>query len=128
MNIQNRVMTITALVLLAAFSILPMKAMASGYDSNMEGKGSGTMMDEGHMQMHKQYALDGYCPVAIHKGMYLKGNGHFVTEYKGKVYKFVKFEAQKAFLENPEMFLQDVGQKYHELKIKNDGSMPKGSY
>lgn len=126
MNNQKQVITITAILFAAVFTMLPLKAMASGYDSDMEGKRSGTMMD--NKNMHGQYALDGYCPVAIHKGMYLKGNDRFVTEYKGKVYKFVKFEAQKAFLENPEMFLQDVEKKYHQLKMKNKGSMPKGSY
>jgi len=74
--------------------------------------------------MPQSFVLHGYCPVALHKGMFLKGNPHFVTEYQGKVYTFVKAEAQKAFIEHPEVFLADAAAQYDILKNKHsEGSM-----
>jgi len=126
MKDQKRMIIVLTTFLFSAVLFLPVKAMASGYDTGIT-KGSGSMTDDGHAHMDEmgEYALNSYCPVAIHKGMFLKGNHHYVTEYKGKVYKFVKFEAQKAFLENPEVFLQNVEQKYQDLKEQSMGSHTK---
>lgn len=122
----KRIISVTVFMLSLTGVVFSGVSLASGYNRSMEGKGSGVSM--GSENSHGGYALDGYCPVAIHKGMYLKGNDHFVTEYNGKVYKFVKFEAQKAFLENPEIFLKDVDKKYKQLKMSKGAAKPKGSY
>jgi len=61
-------------------------------------------------------AIDGFCPVCVLSGVKAKGSDHFVTEYKGKVYKFAGMKQQKEFLEDPEKYAADLDAKYKALK------------
>lgn len=61
-------------------------------------------------------AIDGFCPVCILSGKKNKGNDHFITEYKGKIYKFAGMAQQKEFLEDPEKYVTDLDAKYKALQ------------
>ncbi len=65
-------------------------------------------------------AIKGFCPVCIINNMYMEGNDNFVTVYKGKTYKFVGFDQQKMFLNDPEKFLKGLEAKYEALSQKNE--------
>ena len=83
-------------------------------DKAMMMKDSAMMADH----MDADVAISGYCPVCVVHGMMNKGSDHFVTEYKGKVYKFPAMEQQKAFLENPEEYTKDLDMKFKQLSGK----------
>jgi len=73
--------------------------------------------------------IDGYCPVCITNGKYIKGNPNFSTEYKGKTYYFPGFDQQKMFINDPETYITGLEKKYQELKEQSkEADMPKGSY
>lgn len=79
------------------------------------------MMDKGRDKMgtestKAETAINGFCPVCVIHGMAMKGSDHFVTEYKGKLYKFVGFKEQKMFIEDPEQYIKDLDVKFQELK------------
>ncbi|MDE2026963.1 MAG: hypothetical protein KGJ11_00300 [Candidatus Omnitrophica bacterium] len=61
-------------------------------------------------------AIGGFCPVCVLDGVKTKGNDHFVTEYKGKIYKFAGFGPQKEFMEDPEKYVNDLDAKFQQLK------------
>jgi len=63
-----------------------------------------------------EVAIDGFCPVCVLSGEKVKGNDHFITEYKGKIYKFVGMTQQKEFLEDPEKYATDLDAKFQQLK------------
>lgn len=78
-------------------------------------------------------AIDGFCPVCIHKGMMAEGSPKFATEYKGKVYYFASFKSQKAFINDPEKYIADLEKRYEALKSKamegyKGSGMEKGSH
>ena len=54
--------------------------------------------------------VQGYDLVSYHtEKRPLKGNGHFVSEYKGITYQFVNKANQKKFAKNPEKYLPAYG-------------------
>ena len=67
-------------------------------------------------QKAETVAMNGYCPVCITKGKYVQGTSKFSTAYKGKIYHFPGFKQQKAFINDPENYLQNVEEKYKKLK------------
>ena len=74
-------------------------------------------------------AIDGYCPVCITNGMYVKGSPKFSTEYKGKIYHFPGFDQQKMFITDPEAYIAGLEKKYKDLKEQSKGAdTQKGSY
>ncbi len=105
-------------------------ALSSGVVSSFAAEGS--HMDDSQMQAGRaDAAIDGYCPVCITKGKYMKGNPKFSTEYKGKVYYFPGFDQQKMFLNDPEAYIQNLDEKYKKLKMGAEGQgskMPEGSH
>lgn len=128
----NITLTIAAFIF-GLVLIHPSNSMASGYD-----KGSGGIEEGQHSEMKgslgtegkANVAISGYCPVClINGGKVVKGNNNFVTEYDGKVYKFLGFEQQKMFFENPEKYIQNLESKFNEMKNSKDGkgSGQKGS-
>ena len=91
--------------------------------SSYAAEGSHMDTDGSHMEMGKtDVAIDGYCPVCITKGKYMKGNPKFSTEYKGKVYYFPGFDQQKMFVNDPEAYIQNLEKKYMDLKMQSEGS------
>lgn len=105
-------------------------ALSFGVGSSFAAEGSHMDMDGSHMEMGKaDVAIDGYCPVCITKGKYMKGNPKFSTEYKGKVYYFPGFDQQKVFINDPEAYVADLEKKYQDLKMQAEGShMEEGSH
>ncbi|MGE0267913.1 MAG: hypothetical protein AB7S78_05620 [Candidatus Omnitrophota bacterium] len=98
-------------------------ALSSGVVSSFAAEGSHMDMDGSHMEMGKaDVAIDGYCPVCITKGKYMKGNPKFSTEYKGKVYYFPGFDQQKMFVNDPEAYIQNLEKKFMDLKMQSEGS------
>ena len=96
-------------------------ALNSGVVSSFAAEGS--HMDGSHMEEGKaDVAIDGYCPVCITKGKYMKGNPKFSTGYKGKVYYFPGFDQQKMFINDPEAYIQNLEKKYMDLKMQSEGS------
>ena len=74
-------------------------------------------MGKMEMMENPKWEIDGYCPVSVMKGASLmQGLGQFVTEYQGKIYKFMGFEQQKMFFQSPEDFINGLKEKYDELK------------
>lgn len=73
-------------------------------------------------------AISGFCPVCVVNGMKVKGSDHFVTEYKGKVYRFAGFEQQKMFFESPDRYTQDIERKYMKLEAEETSQMREGSH
>ena len=104
-----------ALVLALGFisiGLKPSYADDANMGSGMMGNSMGNMMDNSKAQV----AASGYCPVCLLSGMAMKGSDHFVTEYKGKIYKFSNMEMQKAFIENPDQYAsQDLDAKLQQL-------------
>ena len=106
-----------ALFLLSFLIVKPSLLMAAEH-------GGTTMMEGSHMEEKGDVAIKGYCPVCvINMGVKVKGSDHFVTEYKGKVYKFVSIDQQKMFLADPEKYVKDLDAKF--MAIKDDGMMKK---
>jgi YHS domain-containing protein len=98
-------------------------ALSSGVVSSFVAEGSHMDMDGSHMEEGKaMVAIDGFCPVCITKGKYMKGNPKFSTEYKGKVYYFPGFDQQKMFINDPEDYIQNLEKKYMDLKMQAEGS------
>jgi YHS domain-containing protein len=103
-------------------------ALSSGVVSSFAEEGSHMDMDGSHMDKDMGgVSIDGYCPVCITKGKYVKGSPKFSTEYKGKVYYFPGFDQQKMFINDPETYIMDVEKKYQDLKKQAEGSMMKDS-
>jgi len=74
-------------------------------------------------------AINGYCPVCITKGKYVRGDSKFSTLYKGKVYHFPGFNQQKMFINDPEAYLDGLEAKYRALKANPQGTKKKsGTY
>lgn len=73
-------------------------------------------------------AISGFCPVCVVNGMKVEGSDHFVTEYKGKVYRFAGFKQQKMFFESPDTYTKDIERKYMELEAKGGSQMGEGSH
>jgi len=63
-----------------------------------------------------EVAISGFCPVCVFSGKKVEGNDHFITEYKGKIYKFAEMAKQKEFLEDPETYTKDLDAKFQKLK------------
>ncbi len=119
MNTRTNVL-LTAVMATALFTLTPNIVMAE----KMEGS-------HGMMEQDKSVAIKGFCPVCVINGMKVKGSDHFVTEYKGKVYKFPSIEQQKMFLADPEKYVQDLDAKFNALKdteMKKDNMMMEGSH
>ncbi len=75
------------------------------------------MMDHGMMK--NEVAIGGFCPVCLLHGMEMKGSDDFVTEHKGKIYKFSSKAMQKAFENDPERYSsQEVEAKYEAMRDK----------
>ncbi len=104
--------------------------LSSGVVSSFAAEGSHMEMDGSHMEMDASrmdagkadVAIDGYCPVAISKGMYVKGDEQYSTEYNGKTYYFVGSRPLEIFMNDPESYLQDLERKYEQLKMQSGGS------
>ena len=95
-------------------------ALSFGVVSSFAVEDSHGMM----MEKNESVAIKGYCPVCvINMGTKVKGSDHFVTEYKGKVYKFVSIDQQKMFLADPEKYVTNLDAKFNALK--DDGTMKK---
>jgi YHS domain-containing protein len=62
-----------------------------------------------------EVAISGFCPVCVLKGAAVKGSDNYVTEYKGKIYKFAGFDQQKMFIEDPETYTTDLDAKFRQL-------------
>ena len=103
--------------------------LALGFSSSAYA-GEGSHMEDGSMKAGKgEVAIDGYCPVCITMGKYVKGDPQFSTEYKGKVYYFPGFDQQKMFINDPETYIAKLEMKYQDLKKQTEGSgMIKDSY
>ncbi len=114
----NIKLLLTVILTTAALTFLPHVLRAEG----MEG-GQGMMEDKNHEAI--DVAIHGFCPVCVINGMKVKGKDNFVTEYKGKVYKFAGIDQQKMFLADPEKYITDLDAKFNALK--DDGMMKKGS-
>lgn len=78
-------------------------------------KSQTAMMGDMKEDSKAQTAISGFCPVCVIHGMAMKGSNNFVTEYKGKVYKFAGFNEQKMFIENPEEYITDLEIKFQQL-------------
>ena len=76
-------------------------------------------MKGGMADMKKpEVAVEGHCPVCMMAGMHMEGKDEFMTEYKGKVYKFESDEHKKMFLADPEKYTKDLDAKYKEMESK----------
>jgi YHS domain-containing protein len=78
-------------------------------------------------------AIHGFCPVCVLDGEKVKGKDEFTTEYKGKVYEFADFNAQKKFINDPEKYVANLDAKFNALKDggmmkKEGGMMEEGSH
>ena len=76
------------------------------------------MMDNTKSDSKAEVAISGYCPVCALHGIQTKGSDNFVTEYNGKIYKFMDFSTQKAFIESPEEYTKDLEAKFQALMKK----------
>lgn len=83
-------------------------------NNSMEMKGNAADMKK------PEVAIEGDCPVCMMAGMHMEGKDEFMTEYNGKVYKFENEEHKKAFLADPEKYVQGLDAKYEEME-KNEG-------
>ena len=103
-------------VLFIVFGIMVIVPNISRAEMMKDDKGM-MMKDEGMMNgdkmMKAEEAIGGYCPVCLVHGMSTKGSNNFVTEYKGKVYKFSNMEMQKEFISNPEKYATEAAAKFH---------------
>ena len=99
----------------------------------------GKMMKEGEA-MEKEMAeavvaIEGYCPVSITKGKFIKGSPEFIVEHEGKTYYFVSEELRQHFIVDRGQFLHALEDKFMKLKeeamkeeaMKSGGEMMKGS-
>ena len=105
--------SLNVLLMLIILGVVVMSPLISYAD--MKGK-DGQTMNSMKDNNKTKVAISGYCPVCVIHGMAMKGKDHFVTEYKGKVYKFVGFNEQKTFIENPEEYTKDLEMKFQQLK------------
>jgi len=137
MKRKTIVLTIS-MFLIGFFVVQPAIVMASGHDSGMK-KGSPGHIEEGKQKQMKgspskkddtETALSGYCPVCLLDDALVEGKSNFVTEYKGKVYRFAGFEQQKKFLDDPEKYIQGAKKKLNELinKVKKGTYKGSGGY
>ena len=67
-----------------------------------------------------EVAIEGNCPVCLSEGMEMKGKDEFMTEYKGKIYKFESMEHKNLFLADPEKYLKDLDAKYKAMESKEE--------
>ncbi len=119
-------LVLTAFAASAALVFMPHMAKAEG----VEGSHGMMMDDKDHGAA--EVAIHGFCPVCVINGTKVKGKDHFITEYKGKVYKFAGIDQQKMFLADPEKYVADLDAKFDTLKdegmMKKDGGMVEGSH
>ncbi len=101
-------------VLFLVFGAMILSSNISRAEMMKEDKGM--MMGDMKENSKVETAISGYCPVCVIHGMPMKGIDHFITEYKGKLYKFSNIEMQKAFIENPEEYTKDLEMKFEQLK------------
>jgi len=109
MNTKTK-LVLTAFAVSTALVFTPHALKAQGTGGNW-----GVADDKGQESM-TPVAIDGFCPVCVLSGVKNKGNDHFVTEYKGKIYKFAGMVQQKEFLEDPEKYVTDLDAKFQQLK------------
>ena len=104
-------------VLFIAFGIMVIVPNISRAEMMKDDKGM-MMEDEGMMSgdkmMKTEEAIGGYCPVCLVHGMSMKGSNNFVTEYKGKLYKFSNMEMQKEFVNDPEKYATEAKAKFQK--------------
>ena len=102
-------------VLFITFGIMVIVPNISRAEMMKDDKGM-MMKDEGMMSgdkmMKTEEAIGGYCPVCLVHGMSMKGSNNFVTEYKGKLYKFSNMEMQKEFVYSPEKYATEAEAKF----------------
>jgi len=108
MNTKTK-LVLTAFTASVVLVFTPYAVKAQGIGDNQ-----GVVDDKGQESM--TVAIDGFCPVCILSGVKTKGNDHFITEYKGKIYKFAGMAQQKEFLEDPEKYVTDLDAKFQQLK------------
>ncbi len=105
MNTKTK-FVLTAVAASAILVFTPYAVKAQGVNPGVTDKGQESI----------SVAIDGFCPVCVLSGKKNKGNDHFVTEYKGKIYKFAGMKQQKEFLEDPEKYVADLDAKYKVLQ------------
>ncbi|PIQ90016.1 MAG: hypothetical protein COV72_00090 [Candidatus Omnitrophica bacterium CG11_big_fil_rev_8_21_14_0_20_42_13] len=112
-------------IVLTVFAcVLSLSLVANTFASEGNQMKGSAMADE-----KASVAIDGYCPVCITNGMYVKGSPKFSTEYKGKIYHFPGFDQQKMFINDPDTYIAGLEKKYKELKEQSKGSdMQKGPH
>ena len=113
-----RIVLMVVLFLLGFVLSRPLTVKAAEGMMNMEGN---SMMDmKGNMagMAKPEVAVEGHCPVCMMAGMHMEGKDEFMTEYKGKVYKFESDEHKKMFLADPEKYTKDLEMKYNEMESK----------
>ena len=101
-------------VLFIAFGVMVIVPNISRAEMMKDDKG---MMNEdkmmnGDKMMKAKEAIGGFCPVCLVHGMPMKGSKNFVTEYKGKLYKFSNMEMQKEFVYSPEKYATEAEAKF----------------
>ena len=104
-------------VLFIAFGIMVVVPNISRAEMMKDDKGmmmKGDNMMGGDKMMKAKEAIGGYCPVCLVHGMSMKGSNNFVTEYKGKLYKFSNMEMQKEFVNDPEKYATEAEAKFHK--------------
>ena len=100
---------------LAVFLVVCGMVAAAPVASYADMENQAAMMGNMQEDSKAQTAISGFCPVCVIHGMAMKGSNNFVTEYKGKVYKFVGLKEQKMFIENPEAYIKGLEAKFQEL-------------
>ena len=95
-------------VLFIAFGIAVIIPNISRAEMMKDDKG----MMSGDKMMKTEEAIGGYCPVCLVHGMSMKGSNNFVTEYKGKLFKFSNMEMQKEFVYSPEKYATEAEAKF----------------
>ena len=101
------------MVFLMALGLIAIKPLSSyAQDAWTDNSTAGNMKDEAK----EEVAISGFCPVCVFSGVKSKGNDHFITEYKDKIYKFADMDKQKEFLEDPEKYTADLDAKFQQIK------------
>lgn len=93
---------VAKLVIVAAV-LINLAGLAQAGMMKNEEKMKGTMKEGMVMDKNSKY-----CPVCMLHGKKMMGTDHFMTEYKGKIYRFASFDHQKMFVNNPEEFMKGM--------------------
>lgn len=115
-----KVVLMAALFVLGFVVFQPLTVKAADEGSPMMKMETNSVGDTADTK-EPEVAIDGDCPVCMMAGMHAEGKDEFTTEYKGKVYKFENEEHKKAFLADPEKYVQGLDAKYEEME-KDEGS------